>query len=67
LFDLANMLLADGLPRQEQLDKPDPMYPLELAIRSDCASVQNLDSVPPEELYQREYPNYSSVSKEGAA
>ena len=51
-LDLGNMPLADGLLRQEQLDKPEPKYPLEVAICSDCALVQILDTVPPEELYQ---------------
>ena len=61
-LDLGNMPLADGLLRQNELEKPESKYPLEVAICPDCALVQILHTVPPEELYQKEYPYYSSFS-----
>ena len=61
-LDLGNMPLADGLLWQDELEKPESKYPLEVAICADCSLVQILHTVPPEDLYQNEYPYYSSVS-----
>jgi len=61
-LDLGNMPLSDGLLQREQLGKPEPKYPLEVAICPDCALVQILDTVPPQQLYQQDYPYYSSFT-----
>jgi SAM-dependent methyltransferase len=59
---LGDMPHSDGLLRAEQLDRPEPRYPLDVAFCDNCALVQILDTVPPEELFQNDYPYYSSVS-----
>lgn len=61
-LDLGNMPLADGLLWQNELDKPESKYPLEVAHCADCSLVQILDTVPPDDLYHEEYPYYSSFS-----
>ena len=57
------MPLADGLLRRDDLDKPESRYPLDVAICGQCALVQILEEVPPEELFCQDYPYYSSFSE----
>ncbi len=59
---LGELPLSDGLLRAEDLDRPEPRYPLDLAFCSACSLVQILKTVPPEELFGSEYPYYSSFS-----
>jgi len=47
---------------EEQLEQPEPTFPLEVAFCHNCALVQILETVPPEELFCNNYPYYSSVS-----
>lgn len=54
--------LADGLLTKDQLDQPEYTAPLELAFCPDCGLVQITESVPPEILFCRDYPYFSSVS-----
>lgn len=54
--------LADVLLDGDELDRPEPRYPLELAFCSDCALLQLVESVDPEVLYGGDYPYYSMVS-----
>jgi SAM-dependent methyltransferase len=54
--------LADGLITRENIDKPEYTAPLELAFCPDCGLVQITVSVPPEILFGRDYPYFSSVS-----
>jgi len=61
-LSLGDMPLSDGLLRQEQLDRPEPRYPLEAALCGDCALVQILETVPPEVLFCDDYPYFSSFS-----
>ena len=53
--------LANALLTEEQLDQPEPRWPLELAWCPDCSLVQITETVPPETLF-REYAYFSSFS-----
>ena len=55
--------LADALITEGQLDAPEITAPLDLAFCPACALVQITETVPPEILFCRDYPYYSSVSK----
>ncbi len=54
---LANALLAEG-----DLARPEPRYPLDLAVCAACALVQITETVPPEVLF-RDYVYFSSFSE----
>jgi SAM-dependent methyltransferase len=45
-----------------ELDRPEPRFPLDVAFCPACGLVQILDTVPPEILFGRDYPYFSSVS-----
>ncbi len=55
--------LADGLLTREELDGPEITAPLDLVFCPDCSLVQITETVPPEILFCRSYPYFSSVSK----
>ena len=55
--------LADALLTEEQLPEEEIFAPLTLAFCEDCALVQIMETVPPEILFCRDYPYFSSVSK----
>jgi hypothetical protein len=57
------MPLADGLVSAGQLGRPDPSFPLEVAFCPACSLVQIIETVPPEVLFCRDYPYYSSISE----
>ena len=61
-LDLGRSPVADRLLSKEQLDQPEPTYPLEVAFCHNCALVQILETVPPDVLFCGDYPYYSSVS-----
>lgn len=61
-LDLGRSPLADRILTKEQLDSPEPTFPLEVAFCHDCSLVQILETVPPEVLFCNDYPYYSSVS-----
>lgn len=54
--------LADGLLTVKQLKLPEYTAPLDLAFCSQCGLVQITKIVPPEILFCRDYPYFSSVS-----
>lgn len=54
--------LADALVHPEHQLEPDIVAPLELVFCPQCTLVQITESVPPEILFCRDYPYYSSVS-----
>jgi len=62
ILSLGLMPLANRLPLPEQLDEPEPRYPLDLAFCPGCALVQITETVPPEILF-REYAYFSSFSE----
>ncbi|MHB8654739.1 MAG: class I SAM-dependent methyltransferase [Terriglobia bacterium] len=61
VLSLGSTPLANALLSAEQLDRPEAVYPLELAFCSKCSLVQILLTVAPETLFQ-DYPYFSSFS-----
>ena len=61
VLSLGQTPLANALLTAEQLDQPEPIYPLDLAFCPHCALVQITETVPPEKLF-REYLYFSSFS-----
>jgi len=61
VLSLGRMPLANALLTIEQLDQPEPTYPLDLAFCPHCALAQITETVPPEKLF-REYLYFSSFS-----
>jgi SAM-dependent methyltransferase len=61
VLSLGQTPLANALLTAEQLDQPEPTYPLDLAFCPHCTLVQITETVPPEKLF-REYLYFSSFS-----
>lgn len=61
ILSLGQMPLANALLSPEQLDQPEPTYPLELVFCPHCSLVQIAEMVPPEKLF-KEYFYFSSFS-----
>lgn len=57
------MPLSDGLLRPDQLDRPEPRFPLDVAFCEACSLVQIEHTVAPEILFDADYPYFSSVSE----
>jgi SAM-dependent methyltransferase len=55
--------LADSLLTKEELDSPEITASLDLVFCRNCALVQITETVPPEILFCRSYPYFSSVSQ----
>ncbi len=62
IIDFGYTPLADGLLTRNQLDQPEYTAPLDLAFCPNCSLVQITETVPPEILFCRDYPYFSSVS-----
>jgi SAM-dependent methyltransferase len=63
VFSLGVTPIADALVSTEELSQPDMRAPLEVVFCERCTLVQITETVPPEILFGREYPYFSSVSK----
>jgi SAM-dependent methyltransferase len=63
-LDLGNMPLPTALVTTEQLDRPEPRFPLEVAHCADCSLVQITEDVPPQQLFVDNYLYFSSFSDE---
>ena len=61
VLSLGHTPLANSLLRTDELDEPEPTFPLDLVFCPNCTLVQLLESVPPERLF-REYFYFSSFS-----
>ncbi len=61
VLSLGETPLANSLPRAEDLGRPEPRYPLDLAFCPTCSLVQITETVPPEILF-RDYLYFSSFS-----
>src|SRR5260370_13497795 len=61
VLSLGNTPLANSLITEEQLNQPEPTYPLDLAFCPGCSLVQITETVPPEKLF-REHLYFSSFS-----
>lgn len=62
IIDFGMTPLADALVHPDKQAEPDIMAPLELVFCPHCSLVQITESVPPEILFCRDYPYFSSVS-----
>ena len=60
--DLGETPLANAFPREQDLDRPDPRYPLHARVCGECFLVQLEAVVPPEEFFS-DYTYFSSYSK----
>jgi hypothetical protein len=61
-LSLGNMPLPDALVRPDEIDLPEPRYPLDVSYCPDCSLVQILEDVPPSELFVDNYLYFSSFS-----
>jgi SAM-dependent methyltransferase len=61
VLSLGRTPLANALLTREQLEEPEPTYPLDLVLCPACGLVQITETVPPEELFA-DYPYFSSFS-----
>ena len=64
-LDLGFTPLADGFRSLPQLQEPETYYPLQVLTCADCGLVQLGYVVPPEILFQRDYPYVSSTTETG--
>lgn len=62
IISFGETTLADALLTKEQLSEPEYTAPLDLVFCPSCSLVQITVSVPPEILFCRNYPYFSSVS-----
>jgi SAM-dependent methyltransferase len=62
-LSLGNMPLPDALLRQEDLERAEPRFPLDVAFCPDCSLVQIIEEVPPEQLFVDNYLYFSSFSE----
>lgn len=63
ILDLGRTPLADRFLREEQLEEPEPMYPLQVVFCDKCSLLQIDETVPPEILFCEDYPYFSSISE----
>ncbi len=61
VLSLGALPLANALLTRDQLELPEPRYPLECVYCPGCALVQITETVPPEQLF-RDYVYFSSFS-----
>ena len=62
VLDLGVQPLANNLLSPEDLSKPEPKFPLRLAVCESCWLLQILDIIPPTRLFS-DYPYFSSFSE----
>jgi hypothetical protein len=58
---------ADSFIREQGLSQPEIYYPLEVCLCEDCGISQLTYTVPPDVLYQHDYPYESSITRAGRA
>ena len=61
VLSLGQLPLANRLLSEDDLMRPEPRYPLDVVMCTDCALVQITETVPPEILF-RDYVYFSSYS-----
>ncbi len=61
VLNLGRTPLANALLTEDQLPRPEPVFPLDVVFCPDCALVQITETVPPEVLF-RDYLYFSSFS-----
>jgi SAM-dependent methyltransferase len=62
ILDLGSQPIANALLSEEELDLPEARFPLRVAFCPACALLQVTETVPPDVLYRRDYPYFSSSS-----
>src|SRR6266852_1383354 len=62
VLDLGNHPISNALLAAKSQAREEARYPLQLAFCEDCTLLQITETVPPEILYQRDYPYFSSSS-----
>ena len=62
VLDLGNHPLSDALLADEQQAREERRYPLQLSQCRRCSLLQVTETIPPEILFQRDYPYFSSSS-----
>ena len=62
ILALGDTALADALLKSSQLSQQELVFPLDVAFCPDCSLVQIFETVPPDVLFCRDYPYYSSFS-----
>ena len=62
ILDLGSHPIANALLSKDDLDRPEPKYPLMVAFCQACTLLQVTETVPPDVLYRRDYPYFSSSS-----
>lgn len=65
ILDLGFQAPSDEFRREDQLNKTTDLYPLELMYCKNCGLAQLSYVVPPQILYQNEYPYESSTTETG--
>jgi len=61
-LDLGRQPLANALLDERELEQVEPRFPLQLAFCHDCGLVQVTETIPPDVLFGRDYPYFSSFS-----
>ena len=61
VLSLGQTPLANALLTRDQLQLPEPVFPLDLAFCPGCSLVQILETIPPETMFSS-YPYFSSFS-----
>jgi 2-polyprenyl-3-methyl-5-hydroxy-6-metoxy-1,4-benzoquinol methylase len=62
ILDLGQHPLSNGLLQSRSPEQLERRYPLQLAVCQECTLLQVTETVPPEVLYQQDYPYFSSSS-----
>jgi SAM-dependent methyltransferase len=62
ILDLGRQSIANALLSEEELNHPEAKFDLAVAFCPACALLQVTETVPPEVLYRRDYPYFSSSS-----
>jgi SAM-dependent methyltransferase len=62
VLDLGRHPISNALLSEEQFNRPEAKFPLAVAFCSQCALLQVTETVPPDVLYRRDYPYFSSSS-----
>jgi SAM-dependent methyltransferase len=62
ILDLGSQPIANALLGEEELSRPEAKFPLAVAFCPACALLQVTETVPPDVLYRRDYPYFSSSS-----
>lgn len=61
-LSLGDLPLSDGFLAAADLARAEPRFPLDVAFCGDCTLVQILETVPPEQLFDADYPYFSSFT-----